>query len=216
VTDWIDALWPFVRAHLPPKPAHVMEIGCGPEGGFVPALRDLGYDAVGVDPEAPAGPGYHRMPFEQYEPAGPVDAIVACTSLHHVDDLDTVLDRVAATLTGGGTLIVVEWARERFDEATARWCFERLPTTGEDGWLHRHRDQWRESGQPWSAYFDAWAAAERLHRGDAIVQALQDRFRTILLTDAPYFFAELEATTEDDERAAPIQATGIHYVATLS
>ena len=46
---WLDARWPFVRAHLPPAPARVLEIGCGPEGGFVPAMREHGYDAVGVD-----------------------------------------------------------------------------------------------------------------------------------------------------------------------
>jgi hypothetical protein len=29
-------------------------------------------------------------------------------------------------LVPGGVLVVVEWAWERFDEATARWCFARL------------------------------------------------------------------------------------------
>jgi SAM-dependent methyltransferase len=52
--------------------------------------------------------------------------VVACTSLHHVADLDQVLDLIHDTLTPGGVLVVVEWARERFDETTARWCFARL------------------------------------------------------------------------------------------
>ena len=55
VTDerWLSATWPFVREHLPVLPARVVELGCGPLGGFVPRMRPLGYDAVGVDPEAP-------------------------------------------------------------------------------------------------------------------------------------------------------------------
>lgn len=215
---WLDARWPFVRAHLPPAPARVLEIGCGPEGGFVPAMREHGFDAVGVDPVAPSGPGYHRTEFEKHQLSGPVDVIVACTSLHHVTDLDLVLDRAAAALTPGGVLIVVEWAYERFDEATARWSFDRLPDNGERGWLHSHREQWLTSGQPWYDYLEGWAGRERLHRGNAISQAIQARFHTRLLTHAPYFFPDLHPISEADEQAAinadRIRATGIHYVAT--
>lgn len=215
---WLDALWPFVQAHLPPAPARVLEIGCGPAGGFVPAMRESGYPAVGVDPDAPAGSGYHQTDFEHHEPTDPVDAIVACTSLHHVDDLDHVLDRVAATLTPGGGLIVIEWAYEKFDEQTARWCFDRLPDTDEPGWLHHHRDRWLAGDQPWPAYLRSWAADEHLHSGEAMTRALQARFDTRLLARAPYFFPDLYPSSEADERAAAdagqIQATGIRYVAT--
>lgn len=63
---WLAANWRFVVDALPAAPARVVEIGCGSEGGFVPRLRADGYDAVGVDPEAPAGPErYHRVEFER-------------------------------------------------------------------------------------------------------------------------------------------------------
>jgi len=81
---WLAALWPFVRAWLPPPPAAVVEIGCGPLGGFVPMLHAAGYAAAGVDPEAPEGPWYRRIEFERYELPEPAQAVVACTSLHHV------------------------------------------------------------------------------------------------------------------------------------
>jgi SAM-dependent methyltransferase len=123
---WLTAQWPFVRAYLPAAPARVLEVGCGPLGGFVPAARALGHTAEGVDPQAPDEAGYHRLEFEDYPLAEPAEAVVACTSLHHVANLDLVLDRVHDVLTPGGTLIVVEWARERFDEPTARWCFAHL------------------------------------------------------------------------------------------
>ena len=123
---WLGAVWPFVRGQLPPAPATVLEIGCGTVGGFVPALLNAGYDAVGVDPEAPEGPDYRRIEFERYEPPQPLECVVASLSLHHVADLEEVLDRLDALLVPGGVLVVVEWAWERFDETSAQWCFARL------------------------------------------------------------------------------------------
>lgn len=214
---WLARRWPFVQEHLPSTPARVLEIGCGPLGGFVPYLRSRGYLAVGVDPQAPQGPGYHQIEFEQLEMAEPVDAAIACTSLHHVDDLDHVLDRVAEILRPEGVFVVVEWAYERFDHATAQWCFDRLTPDGE-GWLNRHRDQWIASAQTWDSYFTAWSAQERLHPGRDIVQALRTRFHTRLIDHGPYFFGDLDGTTATDEQAAidagHIQANGIRYVAT--
>lgn len=128
---WLAANWPFVRTHLPTAPARVVEIGCGPLGGFVPVLESAGYQATGVDPAAPAGASYRQVEFEAYEAPGPVDVIVASASLHHVADLAVVLDRVSAMLGPVGRVVVVEWAHERFDEPTARWCFARLPDPGE-------------------------------------------------------------------------------------
>jgi SAM-dependent methyltransferase len=213
---WLAALWPFVRDQLPPAPAEVVEIGCGPLGGFVPLLGADGYGAVGVDPEAPAGPGYCRTEFESYDPAQPAGAIVACTSLHHVADLGDVLDRVQAALVPGGVLVIVEWARERFDEPTARWCFDRLaqPEAGHS-WLHERRSQWRASGRPWDACCRVWAEAEGLHSGQHILDQLHARFDCERLEYGPYFFPDLADTSESDEQAAidagHIQATRIQY-----
>jgi hypothetical protein len=43
---WLATLWPLVRTHLPSPPARVLDLGCGPLGGFVPFLLSSGYDAV--------------------------------------------------------------------------------------------------------------------------------------------------------------------------
>jgi hypothetical protein len=79
----------------------------------------------------------------RYEPRGttpkastprqPAAAIVASTSLHHVSDLDTVFDRITGRLEPGGVLVVIEWARERFDEATARCASTGSPTANPAG-----------------------------------------------------------------------------------
>jgi SAM-dependent methyltransferase len=218
---WLAAVWPFVRGQLPPASATVLEVGCGTLGGFVPALLDGGYQAVGVDPEAPEGPDYRRIELEQYEPPQPVDCVVASLSLHHVADLDEVLDRLAALLVPGGVLVVVEWAWERFDEATAGWCFARLapPAPGtEPGWLHKHQERWATSGQPWDGYCRAWAEQEGLHPGEVIMRGLDARFDRQLYTEGPHFFADLANTGEAEEQAAidagQIRAGGIRYAAT--
>jgi SAM-dependent methyltransferase len=217
---WLDAMWPFVRDELPGPGSQVLEIGCGPLGGFVPMLTRDGHDAVGIDPEAPAGLRYEQTEFERYEPTTRADAVVASTSLHHVSDLGLVLDRVASALAPGGVVIVVEWASERFDEPTARWCFERLAAQNPDddaGWLHRHRDEWVASRISWDDYIAGWLHTEGLHPSDEIMSELDTRFDSAVCTDGPYFFAGLAATTIADEQAAidaaQIQAGGIRYVA---
>ena len=219
---WLDAVWPFVRTELPVVGSRVIEIGCGHHGGFVPALLRQGHDAVGIDPEAPKAPGYQRIEFEDYQLPQPVDAIVACTSLHHVGDLDNVLDRITDSLVPGGLLVVVEWAWERFDEATARWCFSRLdptPMESEHGWLHKHRNGWSESGFSWDAYWRGWTRDEGLHTGLQILRAMDARFDGEKCTFGPHFFPDLTGTSEADEQlainAGQIQATGIRYSARL-
>jgi SAM-dependent methyltransferase len=211
----------FVLDLLPPPPNRVVEVGCGPDGGFVPALRDRGDDALGIDPVAPEGPAYRRVGVEDVADPGPVGAVVACVSLHHVADLDRVLDRVAGWLAPGGTLVVLEWAWERFDGRAAEWCFDRLPTgaAGHDHqvdrddqvdhddrapgpWLQRHRDGWRRSGRPWEEYLRSWAEADGLHTGSAIRAALDARFAGDHLADVPYFFPDLPGTSCAQEQAA--------------
>jgi SAM-dependent methyltransferase len=212
---WLTATLPFVRDYLPPPPCQVLDIGCGPLGGFVPALRAEGYDAEGVDTEAPAGPHYHQVQFEEYDAGRPTAAMVASTSLHHVSDLDTVVELITQRLDRGGVLVVVEWAWERFDDATARWCFDRL-AHDEPGWLHRRRDEWLTSGQSWHSYLERWARAEAMHTGEDILRSLATHFDTRLLSDGPYFFPDLDGISAADEQAAidagRIQANGIRYV----
>ncbi len=194
----------------------MVEIGCGPLGGFVPVLRAAGYEASGVDPQAQEGRWYHRVEFERYEPPGPAGAVVACTSLHHVADIGEVLDRVQSALAAGGLLVVIEWARERFDEATARWCFDRLPApAGDPGWLQQRHDQWQALGLPWGDYCRAWARQEGLHAGQDIVGELDARFDRQLLGYGPYFFPDLAGISEGEEQAAidagQIRANRIAY-----
>lgn len=215
---WLAAVWPVVQSRLPAAPARVVEIGCGPLGGFVPMLRSSGYDALGVDPHAPDGEDYLQVEFEHSDLDLNVDAAVASTSLHHVADPAEVLDRVMKMLAPAGTLVVIEWAWEDFDQATAEWCFERLGSEL-GGWLHRRRDEWEASGQPWRAYLRGWAQEEGLHDARALIRLLDERFERVQFARGPYLFADLASTTEEDEQAAieagEIRAMRVDYTGTL-
>jgi len=213
---WLDATWPRVRTHLPAAPARVIELGCGPRGGFVPFLRAEGYDAVGVDPKAPEAPGYVRTEFEHAELPHDADAVVACTSLHHVTDPAHVIDCIAAVLAPGGTAVVVEWAWEEFDTQTAEWAFARLRTSDDGGWLNRRHEEWRASGEAWPSYLRSWAKEHGLHPAGSLVPILEARLQRRSLSAGPFLFADLADTSEADEQAAidagRIRALRLDYV----
>jgi SAM-dependent methyltransferase len=168
----------------------------------VPTLRAVGYDALGIDPQAPAGAHYQRAEFERASLPEQTEAVVASASLHHVANPGHVIDLIGDALTRGGRLVVVEWAWEEFDEETAAWCFARLGSNDEAGWLHRRRGEWLASGLQWSSYLRDWAERERLHRGDELVRLLSERLQREFLENGPYFFPDLADTTEADEQAA--------------
>jgi tRNA-Thr(GGU) m(6)t(6)A37 methyltransferase TsaA len=180
----------------------VVELGCGPAGGHVPALIQAGYDATGVDPEAPEGPAYLRARFEEYRPSGPADAVVASVSLHHVDDPAVVVDRIAGLLAPDGVLVVVEWISEHFDEATARWCFGHHSLDEPGAWLGELEANWAASGLGWDAFFRAWLEEHGLHAAGIIRRALDDRFAVTHLSSGPYYFPDLPGADPAAEQAA--------------
>jgi SAM-dependent methyltransferase len=139
--------------------------------------------------------------------------VIACAALHHVADPGEVVGRIADVLSPTGVVIILEWDWESFDEATARWCFERAEP---DGWLARRREGWRESGQAWDDYLRDWAAGHGIHSANEVVGALDARFERVSLEHGPYFFAGMAESGEDEEREAirsgAIRASRIDYV----
>lgn len=216
---WLAAVWPFARGQLPPAPATVLEVGCGTVGGFVPALSEGGYQAPGVDPEAPEGSDYQRIEFEHYNPPWPVNCVVASLSLHHVANLDAALDRLRDLLAPGGALVVVEWAWERFDEPTAQWCFARLapPAPGaEPGWLHKHQQRWAASGRLPSGVGHRGGPAPRRAdpaRAGHAVHPRARRRRAVPLRRPGRHQRDRGASRY---RRWPVQAIGIRYTATCT
>jgi SAM-dependent methyltransferase len=193
----------FVLSQLPPAPARVLEIGCGKEGGVTPALAAAGYDVLGVDPRAPAGPLFQQITLEELEPAQ-YDAVVAARVLHHVADLDVALDKLAAAAV---LLILDEFAWERMDEATIDWYegqHRMLALAGSHPHGPPDLAEWRREHAD-------------LHPSDTLRAALDARYEQRYFERRPYLYRWLggPATFELEQMlidTSLIRSLGFRYV----
>ena len=155
-----------------------------------------------------------RVPLEQLEDQGPFNAVIASRSLHHIHDLEGALDRIRALLRPGGTVVVNEHAYELMDDATAEWYFERRREHAHGGGAHPAPASLDACKEDWHGHH------AELHRSDAMLAALDERFRRRVLEWGPYLFEELGAVTSASEErglieAGRIRATGFRYVGQL-
>lgn len=181
---------------LPRPPARVLELGCG-RGELARALAADGYDVVAVDPDAPEGAIFRRTTFEALGDEGVFEGAFASLVLHHVDDLDTALDKLRSLLRPGAPLVVREFAWELVDEPTARWDYARH---GRNGGLA----EWR-------------AEHEHLHTFEDMRAALDARFRERSFDWSPYLseYEPAQGHAEEELRliqSGEIRAVGFVYV----
>ena len=180
-------------------------MGCGRDGGLVATLAAAGYDVLGVDPDAPDGPAFRQIRFQDVD--GAFDAVVAGRVLHHVYPL---AEGVAKLASLAPLLLVDEFTRTRLD-ANARDWYEgqhRMlaaagayppgpPDLGE--WATRHPD---------------------LHSDETLLAALRERYDERVLERGPYLHRwlggpsseALEGTLID---AGAIPAIGYRWAGTL-
>jgi len=182
----------FVLSQLPPPPARVLEVGCGP-GDLARALDAEGYVVVAIDPEAPAGEIFRPIRLDELEDPDQFDAVVAGRSLHHIHDLGAALDHVASIAP---LVVVEEFAWDRADEATLAWY------AGQKG----------EEITPAS-----WAAEhDGLHGYDVMRGELDARFDERYFEWLPYFHRDLPGRPESLEReqidTGRIRPTAFRYV----
>lgn len=185
----------FVRDQLPPVPARVLEVGCGPDGRLARALARTGWSVLAIDPAAPPGEIFRPLPLEQLDPTeGPFDAVVASRSLHHVHDLDAALHRVATLLVAGGVLVVEEFAWDLADEATLQWLDE----------------QHGRASRPGADVRTEWQADHAgLHGYGPLRSALASRFDERVFTWVPALHHELGSGPAEAREQAAIDAGSI-------
>jgi SAM-dependent methyltransferase len=226
---WQRRVEEFVLGQIGNSPIRVLEVGCG-EGELARTLARAGHSVTAIDPQAPEGPIFRRTRIEEFTDPAQFDHIVAILSLHHVEDLGMALSNMADLLRAGGTLIVVEFAWDRIDEATAEWALERLPVasqTEKHSWLGRCCRGWARGGEVEShdhgdhteAHFAGWAGEEGFHSSLLIRDELGRRFVERFFEWVPYLYPELrEDVSESGESAAieagTINSTGFRYVGT--
>jgi SAM-dependent methyltransferase len=172
----------FLLDVLAPR-ARVLDVGCG-DGALVEGLAAAGFDAVGVDPNAPASARLVRERVEDATGIGRFDAVCAVTSLHHAE-LERVLPAITGLLRPGGLVVVSEFSWEAYDERAAAWVGEYNPAR--DGSVAAWRDEHDE-----------------LHRGEHVLAALDETFRRRSLTARPYLAAMLGRPELEREEVAAI------------
>jgi SAM-dependent methyltransferase len=189
----------FVLGALPPPPARVLDVGCG-DGDLARALASAGFDVLGIDPQAPEGEIFRRIPIEELGDVGLFDAVVATYSLHHIDELETAVGRIARLLGPGGSLIVEEFGWDRVDAPTAEWY-------GHLG----------DRGDAESALRDWRTEHEGLHGELELRRALDRHFSEHSFEWRPYLSvslgrADLEAAEREAIERDEIRAVGFRYV----
>ena len=189
----------FLLEHLPPPPARVLEVGCGTRGGVTPALAEAGYDAVGIDEEAPAGERFRQIRLEELEEPAEFDAVVAERVFHHVHPLGDALDKVARLAP---LFILDEFAWDRIDEPTREWYegqYRALTAAGRE-----------PPGPPDLA---GWRARwEDLHPSYRVREELSGRFEQRLYQDRPYLYRWLNGPATEPLEQALIDAGAIRPV----
>lgn len=203
----------FVSAHLPTPPARVLEVGCG-SGALARALGDAGYEITAIDPDAPDGPPFLRVTLEELDVGDPFGAVVAARSLHHLHDLPAALDKIRGLLVPGGVLVVDDYAKERVDQATAEWYYERRQALARSGGR-------TAAGSFENCLREKQEDEAEIHTYAAMRAELDPRFRERLFVWGPYLYLELgEAAPRDVEQrlidTGAIRATGFRYVGETS
>jgi SAM-dependent methyltransferase len=173
----------FVIDALPPL-GRVLDVGCG-DGALVERRAAAGFDAVGVDPKAPASPRLVRERVEDATGIGRFDAVCAVTSLHHAD-LERVLPAIAALLRPGGLVLVSEFSWEAYDVRAADWVAEHDPARDASvaAWRDEHGD---------------------LHTGEHVLAALDEAFGRRSLTRRPFLASLLNRPELEREELAAIE-----------
>jgi SAM-dependent methyltransferase len=224
---WQRRVEEFVLGQIGDSPTRVLEVGCG-EGELARTLARVGHSVTAIDPRAPEGPIFRRTRIEEFTDPAQFDHVVAILSLHHVEDLGMAVSNMADLLRAGGTLVVVEFAWDRIDKATAEWALERLPAASppeRPSWLERCCRRWARRGEEQShdhgdhaeAHFAESADEESLHDSGQVLAELERRFVKRLFDWVPYLYPDMgEGVSEADESAAidvgTINATGFRYV----
>jgi SAM-dependent methyltransferase len=188
-----DARWwkdfdVVIEASLPAG-SRVLDVGCG-DGGLVDRLAELGFDAVGVDPAAPAHPRLVRERIEDVAGLGAFDAAIAVMALHHAE-LGTVIRALTRLLRPHGRLFMYELDWDAYDGRACGWL-ARHDASGADnsvaGWRREHGE---------------------LHTGAVITGALYTRFEPVLEVRRPYLARMLGQHDLEAEEHALIDARAL-------
>jgi SAM-dependent methyltransferase len=188
----------FALSQLPPPPARVLEVGCGPAGGIVAALVEHGYDARGVDPRAPEGERFRQMTVEGLGEM-PFDAVIAERAFHHVHPLDAAVEKLAQMTR---LVVLDEFAWNRIDARTQEWYEAQhrlLRASGGDPVGPPNLDEWR-------------AKFTDLIPSDVLLAAFRATFDERLYEERPYLYRWLNGPATEPLEDALLESGAIEPI----
>jgi SAM-dependent methyltransferase len=218
-------MWGLVAEQMPPAPARVLDVGCGP-GALCLELARAGHDVTGIDADrtaielaergaAAAGPGrvtyLHADVHDWDGDETAFDVVVSTLALHHLADPAAALGRMRGWLRPGGRLVCVDFLHDRFDRRAARWLAQvrglleatgafapdgRLPADPEAA-IDRIEWEWEQDH----------AADPPLNGAELIEEPLGRLFRTELRSWHPYLYWDVLLGLDLDYDARAEKAT---------
>jgi SAM-dependent methyltransferase len=202
----IDTL-SFVLSHLG-KSTRVLEVGAG-DGVLAAELARRGFRVTAVDRSfasvASATRAVDGVEWVEQDVldhrGGPYEAILFTRSLHHIGELDRVLEVAKLMLAPGGVVVIEEFDLDAPDEATAAFYYGSDAPGALSRWYAEHEE------------------TPPLHPGRVMRAGVGQRFRIIAETRVPYLFRAMvdrPGALEDEERAIAagrICAVGLRLVA---
>lgn len=190
----IENSYAFVRSALPDRCRDVLEVGCG--GGELAArLAADGIAVVAVDSDAEAVAAARRRGVDARVAvwptamAGKFDAVLFTRSLHHIRPLAEAVEAARACLEPQGRVLVEDFALETVDARTVRWFTGMVRQLAASSQL-AEGDALIDALLATDGSLEAWRADHDhdLHPAAAMREALQRRFTTVSLQQAPYMF----------------------------
>jgi SAM-dependent methyltransferase len=194
----------FVRAHVPPAPARLLEVGCG-DGALAACLQASGYQIVAIDSSADAitqarlrGLDARHASWPDFDESS-FDAVLFTRSLHHIHPLDRAVARARQLLSGTGKVLVEDFAFSEIEPLAAEWLYQVLALLDATGVLqdvHGFATELLRQG----GALAAWQAAHdhHLHTATAMLACLREHFAEVHTSVAPYLYRYACALLAED------------------
>jgi SAM-dependent methyltransferase len=184
----------------------ILEVGCG-RGDVARRLGAAGFRITAVDLALPDPSPSTNVTFIERDflrlDAGPFDAIVFTSSLHHISPIDAAIDRAHRLLAPAGLLVADDFDLDAPNAATLRWYYDVQELLAAAELFPRERVD-----PPGSDVLQRWRVAHSdqppLHTGVQMRRAIAERFDLRDVHGAAYLYRYVTKYLPHDARGVAL------------